>query len=222
MTAASNRRRFVQELLMRRLLSSAIALLVVLSVPGYSPGQSPASAVTPAAPPIELRISGPRLIRRGQTLNFKVTLTNRSDKAIAVHRPFGMFDQTKLDWLITDTAGRPLAPRVYEFPKNVFVCPVIGPFPDRVIEVIQPGETIDFSYAGDPSDDFLFRGKGFYRVSLTYVLRQHPDVVESYHYPNEKPEAYTPHQKVEMFHEMFSATQSINATSNVWQLYLAD
>jgi hypothetical protein len=199
---------------MRRIATSLLALLIALSVPAYSPGQTPNDSS-----PIELHISGPHLIHRGQTLNFKVTMTNRSDKPIAVRRPFGLFDQTKLTWQITDTAGRPLQPRVYEFPPGVFVCPIIGPFPDRVIEVLRPGETIDFSYASDPSDDFLFPGNGFYRVSLTYALRQNPDVEESrYRYPNEKPEAYTPHQKVEMFHAM----PSIDVTSNVWQVHLAD
>lgn len=49
-------------------------------------------------------------------------------------------------------------------------CPLTSPISDLDIFVLQPGERIDYSGAGDPSDDYVFHGKGFYRVRLTYTL----------------------------------------------------
>jgi hypothetical protein len=67
---------------MRRLISSTTALLLVLSVPAYAPGQVQKTA--PAESPIEVQISGPKLIRVGENLHFKVTLVHRSAAPIAL------------------------------------------------------------------------------------------------------------------------------------------
>jgi hypothetical protein len=53
-----------------------------------------------------LRISGPRLIRRGDKLKFNATLTNRSDKPAALRFPHSFFDRTQFDWRITNAVGR--------------------------------------------------------------------------------------------------------------------
>ena len=201
---------------MRRLLSSAMALLVALSVPAYSPGR-PQDAST-AAPSIELTISGPRLIHGGQTLKFNVTLTNRSGKPLAFRPPFGYYDTTQFSWRITDTGGRLLPPHVYDGPP-VFICPLTGPVTDRLITILQPGEKMEFPYAGDPSDDYVFHGKGFYRVTLTYVQGPNQFVeLAQFRPPNEKPEAYTPEQKIEMLKNQ----GSFEVISNVWTMYLTD
>ena len=196
---------------MRRLVSSLLGLLIALSVPVYSTGQTPAS-------PLEVRISGPRLIHRGQTLKFRVTLTNRSDKPIAV-RPSVLFDdETRFTWRLTDTGGRLLQPHTYDGPL-IFVCPVTGPVADSMVTVLQPGGSMEFPNVGDPSDVYVFPRKGFYRATLTYVLVPTRAIeVFPYRDPDEKPEAFTPEQKVEMIKNQ----PRFEATSNVWQMYLAD
>jgi hypothetical protein len=203
---------------MRRLISSTTALLIALSVPAYSSGQTQTSAPSgPAISPIELTISGPRYIRRGDDLKFKVTLTNRSDKPVAVRSHLLFGEETGFSWRITDYAGRPLPPHIYD--EKLFVCPVTGPVMDFMITVLQPGEKMDYPFAGDPSDSFMFPGKGFYRVTLSYVLAPVQYVaVGPFRPPDEKPGAYTPQQKVEMIKNQ----PRFETTSNVWQMYLGD
>ncbi len=203
---------------MRRLIASATALLIALSVPAYAPGQSktPALVVTP----IELRISGPRLIHLGDRLKFTATLTNRSDKPLALRFPFFFTDETQFNWRITNAGGRILPPHIYDGPP-IYVCPVTGPLTDSMITVLQPGEKMDYDYLGDPSDDFAFTGKGFYRVTLTYILAPiSPDAVrvDPYRSQNEPPEKYTPEQKIEMLKNM----PRIEVSSNEWHMYLTD
>jgi hypothetical protein len=202
---------------MRRLIASALALLIALSAPAYSSGQTQTPAPSaPAASPIELTISGPRYIRLGDDLKFKVTLTNRSDKPVAVRSPFLFGEETRFVWRITDYGGRLLPPHIYE---KLFVCPVTGPVMDFMITVLQPGEKMDYPFAGDPSNSFVFPGKGFYKVTLSYVLAPtHYVTISPIRPPDEKPETYTPQQKVEMIKNQ----PRFETTSNVWQMYLGD
>jgi len=201
---------------MRPFLLLAGFFLFNLSVPLHLSGQTPKSLS--AASPLELQISGPRLIHRGQTLKFNVTLTNRSDKPVAFRFPFEFDDETRFAWRITDTGGRLLPPPVYTGPP-IFVCPVTGPVTDSAITVLQPGEKMEYPNAGDPSDQFAFPGKGFYRVTLTYVLVPTSYIeVARFRPPDKKPGRYTPQQKI----EMLKAQPRFEAVSNVWQFYLAD
>jgi hypothetical protein len=203
---------------MRRLISSTTALLIALSVPAYSSGQTQSSAPSaPAVSPIEVTISGPRYIRLGGDLKFKVTLTNRSDKPVAVRSHLLFGEETGFIWRITDHGGRLLPPHIYD--EKLLVCPVTGPVMDFMITVLQPGEKMDYPFAGDPSDSFVFPGKGFYRVTLSYVLAPVQYVaVAPFRPPDEKPGAYTPQQKVEMIKNQ----PRFETTSNVWQMYLGD
>ncbi len=202
---------------MHRFLSYVMALLIAFSVPVYSPGQTKASSsAAPSASPIEVTISGPRYIRRGDDLNFKVTLTNRSDKPVAVRSHLLFGEETGFTWRITDFGGRVLPPRIYE---KQFVCPVTGPVMDFMVTVLQPGEKMDYPFAGDPSDSFVFPSKGFYKVTLSYVLAPTQYIsVAPFRPLDEKPEAYTPQQKVEMIKNQ----PRFETTSNVWQIYLGD
>jgi hypothetical protein len=183
----------------------------------------PLSARAQARPvsvsPIEVRISGPRLIRRGDALKFLVTFNNRTDKPIALRLPRLLEDTTKLNWRVTDTSGRLLPPHIYTGPALPF-CPITSPLSDWDIEVLGPHETRDYSYrAGDPSDDFSFPGKGFYRVSLTYILDPSTPITKApYEVPSNEPDPYTPDEKLTMFKQ----TPRIETISNEWQLYLID
>jgi len=200
---------------MRRIMLCAFVLLVALSIPAYSPGQSQTAA--PAVSPLELTISGPRYIRRGDDLKFIVTLTNRSDTPVAVRSHLLFGEETGFAWRITDAGGRLLPPHIYD--QKLFVCPVTGPVMDFMVTVLQPGEKMDYPFAGDPSDSFVFPGKGFYKVTLSYVLAPTQYVAVSPFRPaDEKPGAYTPQQKV----EMIKTQPRFETTSNVWQMYLGD
>ena len=169
--------------------------------------------------PIEVRISGPRLIRRGDALKFLVTFNNRTDKPIALRLPRLLEDTTKLSWRVTDTSGHLLPPHIHTGPALPF-CPVTSPLSDWDIEVFAPHETRDYSYrAGDPSDDFSFPGKGFYRVSLTYILDASTRITKApYEAPSNEPDPYTHDEKLAMFKQ----TPRIETTSNEWPLYLID
>jgi hypothetical protein len=171
------------------------------------------------ASPVEIRISGPRLIRRGDVLKFHVSFTNRTDGPLALRFPRWWEQTTKLVWRITDTGGHLLPPHIYTGPQLPF-CPLDGPISDWEIEVLAPHETRDYSYlASDPSDYFSFPGKGFYAVSLTYILDPITHVAKApYKVPSDEPQSYTPDQKL----ALFGRTPRIETTSNGWQLYLVD
>lgn len=125
---------------------------------------------SPLPSPVEIRISGPRLIRRGDALKFHVTFTNRADIPLALRFPHWWEQTTKLVWRINDVGGRLLPPHIDTGPQ-LPSCPIDNPISDWDIEVLAPHETRDYSYlAGDPSDYFSFPRKGFYVVSLTYIL----------------------------------------------------
>jgi len=194
----------------------AVALLACFLTAG------PAHSLDQAAPagfaPVQITISGPHLIRRGETLKFNVTLTNRSDKPVALRFPFLFDDETRFVWNITNASGRALPPQVYDGPP-VYYCPVTGSVNDMMISVLQPGEKMDYQFAGDPSDDFVFTGRGYYHVALKYVLAPTRNIEETrYRPPDEKPEPYTPRQKIEMLQNM----PRFEATSNVWTMYLTE
>jgi hypothetical protein len=169
--------------------------------------------------PVEIRISGPHLIRRGDALRFQVRFTNRTDNPLALRLPRLSEDSAKLVWRVTDIGGRLLPPHTHTALSGSF-CPVTSPLSDWDIEVLAPHETRDYSYrVGDPSDDFTFPGKGFYLVSLTYILDPATPIARApYKVPSNEPHPYTPDQKL----AIFKRTSRIETKSNEWQLYLAD
>jgi len=193
--------------------------LALLAIALALPLPASAQARPVSASPIEVRISGPRLIHRGDALKFLVTFNNRTDKPVALRLPRLLEDTTKLSWRVTDTNGHLLPPHIYTGPALTF-CPITSPLSDWDIEVLAPHETQDYSYrAGDPSDDFAFPGKGFYRVSLTYILDPSTPITKApYEVPSNEPDPYTPDEKIAKFKQ----TPRIETTSNEWQLYLTD
>lgn len=197
----------------------ATTVVLALSLPAL-PAQ-PTQKTAASAAPLEVSISGPRLISREDHLNFTLTLTNRSSKPVAVRFPNDdglSLGPSRIEWRITDSGGRLLPPYIYDGPPIVY-CPVVPLPSDLEISILQPGEKITFDNAGDPSYTFAFRGKGYYRVTLNYVFSPGSHVVVSDHRPpNEKPEPYTPQQKV----DMLKAMPGFTATSNVWQMYQVD
>jgi hypothetical protein len=199
----------------------SLAPLLFVSVLVFAPlgrSQERPTQTASAALPVEVHITGPRLIRRADKLSFHVTLTNRSDTPIAIRFPEGTGDSTETRWLITDSGGRVLPPYVYTGPV-MFYCPVTSGPSDLSIIVLQPQESVEYPQPGDPSDSYVFPGKGFYRVSLKYVLDPASRVpVALYRPPDEPPGPYTPQQKIEMLRKM----PHLEVTSNVWQVYLSD
>ena len=199
-----------------RSLSGILVLSTVLLAAAARPQTQPSQT----AQPIELRLTGPRLIRRGDHLKFTLTITNRSDAPAALRFPRIMGDTTtQFVWRVTDTGGRLLPPHVYEGPIESY-CPVTSGPSDWDIVVLAPHETMKHDYAGDPTDDFAFPGKGFYRISVKYVLDPNPRLVEApYEVPNiDKPETYTAKEKIEMSRNM----PHVEVTSNEWSMYLGD
>lgn len=149
-------------------------------------------------PPIEVRLNGPHLIRRGDHLKFAITITNRTDAPVALRFPRIDGDKTtQFIWRVTDAGGRLLPPHFYEGPIQVY-CPVTSGPSDWDIVVLALHETMNYDYCCDPTDDFAFPQKGFYRISLTYILDPDPKLVEApYQVPTVgKPETYTPQQKI--------------------------
>jgi hypothetical protein len=173
----------------RPFVSFAAAAVFALGVAG--PIAAQAQTTTSNKSRLEIQISGPRLIRRDFPIKMMVTFTNQSEMPLALRFPFFFIDSTRLDWVVTDGAGHQLPP-----PPPIpieGVCPVTGPVVDWSITVLDPGETMDYEFAGDPSDSVVFKGKGFYRVSLHYVLTPTDyAAVGPYRPASERPGKYTP------------------------------
>lgn len=93
---------------MRHFVMSALLLVMLLTSPLHSP--APVRQRRNVGQPLELRISGPRLIHRGDSLKFDVALINRSGEPLALRFPQLFDDPTRFTWSITDTSGRRLSP----------------------------------------------------------------------------------------------------------------
>lgn len=171
---------------------------------------------------VQLIISGPRLIRANQDLKFRAFLVNRSAEPIVVPSPTAWY-QAFLTWKITDASGKILPPNQHGrvFTDNVGAGE--GPaFKDADFVLLKPGERTEITNLGDPADQFLFGGKGFYEVTLQYSfsppLNTKQIVVQG---PN--PE----HSQVGLYHSTLSSElrsrllkNPIETTSNTWKMYL--
>jgi hypothetical protein len=160
------------------LRASSILLLLVISVGAHNPPEPQTSS----APTVKLVISGPRMVRVGQALNFKATLLNQSAAPIAVPSVSSTWLGTGgYSWSVTDKSGKELPLR----PDFQFPIDHVGEMPryyDRDFVVLRPGEKIEYDAKslGDPSDAVVFPRKGAYLVSLSWSFR----APEARHLPN--------------------------------------
>jgi hypothetical protein len=163
--------------------------------------------------PLDIVISGPVLIRPGQSLIFKVTLINRSSAPVAIagYIPGSVGDT--FSWTISDSSGREL--RRPE-PKE-FICGNGPPLLDDKLFVLQPGEKFEYKDAGDPSGMYVFAGKGNYRVTIRYQFAP-PDStrpLDKNDYQLHGDGAINPSKL-----EVLRRTPPINVTSNTWNMVL--
>jgi hypothetical protein len=188
----------------RSSLSFALAALVLFVLPSYSTCQSQSSADSPA--PLELVIDGPGLIHVGQTLVFKVFLTNRSSKPVAVAQRVSGSIFSTFRWKIVDARDEEL-PRATVKDPRVF-CPLSSPLGELEVRVLQPGEKLVYRQAGDPSDYYAFPGKGVYRVTLRYTF-QPP---RNFGYEA----SMTPQERMSAaLKDAFATTPDVDITSNI-------
>ena len=178
----------------------------MLLLGGASQAQVPANRPTPAG--LELQISGPRLIRRGDALRFKGKIVNHSANAVAFALRQGNWDcDGVFRWKITDASKRQL-PSFETAPVRGMVCCMTSPVAEDELIVLRPGEEYALSELSDPSDFFPFPGKGFYRVSLRLIFE--PEVVDA---RQVKPGSRW---------ELAVKTGRVDVWSNEWQMYLTD
>jgi len=171
---------------------------------------------------VQLIISGPRLIRANQDLKFRAFLVNRSTEPIVVPSPIGWY-QAFLTWKIMDAAGKILPPNEHWTVLIDHVGAGNGPaFKDADFVLLKPGERTEIMNLGDPADQFLFGGKGFYEVTLQYSfsppLNTNQILVQG---PN--PE----HSQAGLYHSTLNSElrsrllkNPIETTSNTWKMYL--
>jgi hypothetical protein len=199
---------------MRRLIASCTALLIALCVPAYSSGQTQTAA--PAASPIEIQISGPKVIRVGQDLHFKVTLINHSAVPMALTFWHDGWADSNFEWSITDTADRWLPPPTPIGPQPM-VCLLSGAVSEEQIQVLVPGEKFVYTTKADPSNDFAFPGKGFYKVRLRF--RFDPATLSPLD-AVEREYKFLARGKPGPKRAMLYKTPKIDVSSNVWTMYL--
>lgn len=187
---------------------SLLAALATVPIPlSYAQGESPTS--------VELRLSGPRLVRRGDALHFKAVLVNRSTKPVAFALRQGGWDcDGVFSWTVTDT-GDHLLPPVPREPVRGMICCLTSGISEEEVIVLQPGEKHEVAELSDPSDSFAFHGKGFYRVTLQFLFR--PGLVDQGNGRSFE-EVVKSGSKLELAFK----TGTVGATSNVWNVYLTD
>lgn len=202
---------------MRRSASLLLVLLLGQCFPVPSSGEPRATAAN--ASPLDLEISGPRVIRIGQDLHFQAILTNRSAAPIAVaFRPDGL-SYSVFKWSITDLSDRVLSPPPGP-PVGYGVCYVSGALSETEIHVLLPGEKYVQTDLEDPSNEFAFRGQGFYKVKLRYAFGPGSLMPIAYVVAERRylPDAAGPYPN----RELLTKTPPMDVTSNVWSVYLAD
>jgi len=201
---------------MRGIIPISLAALTILGAPACSLGQSERQAAS--ASPIEISISGPRVVIPGQGLNLRVTLVNRSDAPIALSFVDDGWWASRFEWKITDRSGRVLPPPAPTGPTNE-VCLLNGPVPEDMIQVLQPGEHYIYSKDEDPSAIFAFPGKGFYEATVRF--RFDPASLTSLTRINGLPQSPLQEMKGPK-RTLLYKTPTIDVTSNSWQFYLAN
>lgn len=187
-----------------------------------APAQQPATQAVsfPANAAAELEISGRHLIRFGDDLKFHVFLVNRSPSTILFPSPAGHY-RPRLEWTITDTSGTFLPPPHWDTSRG-FYCPVTGrpSVGDDDFVFLKPGERIEITNPGDPSDFFSFPREGFYRVTL-HLGFQPPRI---WHSPDGSLTSYTGISGSTMSpdkQEKLLNTPPVEVTSNTWTMYLS-
>ena len=142
-------------------------LLALASMCPSSQGQT----AQPAKPaPVELALSGPQTVHRGDNLWFTATLTNRSDATIAVPSSTSSISWWYMiegGWSVTDKKGKRLTSKQTGAFDNMTS---MQTFKDTDFVLLKPGEKVEYNHEtlGDPSDIFLFPGNGFFNVSLRW------------------------------------------------------
>jgi hypothetical protein len=155
---------------MHRFLSLSPAFLALVVAFSISHGQAGSGAAAPA--PVELVISGPQVVHRGDNLWFTATLINRSNQVLAVPSTNGGNGWTYMAgpwWKIVDRSGKQL-----KFKPGIecFCDHNIGAvnFQDGDFVLLKPGEKIEYRHETlrDPSDKFIFPGEGTFFVTLSW------------------------------------------------------
>jgi hypothetical protein len=165
----------------RFLFPMSILATVAIPAPRASarpaPPQTPVQVRKPAPvdgqPALELRISGPKIIHRGDHVEFKAVLINHSTVPVLVspaERSHALVLATW--WIATDASGAMLD---YE---SIGYCPVNGldyshkwRLTDSSIRLLQPGESAEVPVTfPDPRDPLKFRKKGTYHLTLNYYF----------------------------------------------------
>jgi hypothetical protein len=198
-----------------------LLLLALVAQPSISPGQTGGgAAVSPA--PVDLVISGPHVVHRGENLWFTATLRNRSGKVMAVPSIGKSRGWTYIGgewWKIIDKRGKPLnskPPVEILFDNNVGM----PTYQDSDFVLLKPGETIQYTHAalGDPSDRFAFPGTGDYSLSLSWNFcapKVNPHSNGTVEYACGITRSLSQSVK-----EVLLATPSFDVKSNVWTIHL--
>lgn len=124
---------------------------------------------------LELVITGPKSVRRGQGMRFDSALINHSAAPIVINAPnpalvrlHGYFELT---WSATE------ASRGMVMPRQIGICPVGGPgfahpgnwvVHDDQVTVLQPGQRYELDYRDDPSDYLQLSRRGHYLLTKSY------------------------------------------------------
>jgi len=160
----------------------ALLLAFWTAIPSPSshiPRQSRTSSNEP--PPVEVRISGPGLIRVGQEVRFKVLVTNRSSHPIVIADRSAGKMWSNFSWSVLSGIGDAV-PTAPIHPGDILVDDIAPGLFDRDLHVLQAGEKLLYGLAGDPTvsacypsgeemkclEKRVFPGKGTYRVRLHY------------------------------------------------------
>ncbi len=124
----------------------ALALIFLWAVPARTSGQTQSA---PAAPPIELLISGPRLIHYGQELAFTIAPVNRSAAPVAISKRQNGTIYPTFSWKMLDPDGMEPPPPHVEKRNMRVVCPLSSPLSDNDLVILKPGEKFVFTRDGD-------------------------------------------------------------------------
>jgi hypothetical protein len=199
---------------MRRFWTVMLMFLSGIGVP--TAAQQPEAASPPRSNDanVELTISGPRVIRAGEDLRFRAFIVNRSSDVIAIPSPTYPYG-CGLGWTITDRSGRTLPMRL-----GTPYCPLreLPPIRDGDFILVQPGQRVELKEIGDPSNCFLFPGRGFYRVSLRFVFDRPSRKLATFGTNGRFPRTSVSEQSLETLLQ----APAIDASSAPWTLYLTN
>ena len=156
---------------MRQLLITMLTAILSLSAPSHFP-KIDAHDESLSFSSLSLKLSGPNLVQKGETLYFRAFLINESNQNVEVPSPESLRNIIYLEWRVVDLSNYAVRTRWAGFT----LCTSGKKFAEQDFLVLKPGQRLELLDVQIP-DQLVSSGEtAGYRISVRYAFPP-PDAV---------------------------------------------